>query len=111
MNKALQNVAGVQQFIQGHPNAIVLFYRPGCPYCSYVLPLFDTVEQKLQNSMIAFLKVDIGSFATEFKAVFQFSTVPTFIYFKNGQERFRHGSNNMKLQIADIEANIEKYIV
>ena len=105
-----ESAAAVQTFIQNNPDSVVLFYRSGCPYCQYVLPLFDAVEQELQGSAIGFLKVEIKKNAAELKEAFQFSTVPTFIYYKGGQEKTRHGSNNKTLQKDEIEANIEKYI-
>ena len=105
-----QNVADVQQFITEHPNSLVLFHRPGCPYCQYVMPLFDAAEVKhAVPGEVEFLKVNI-TVDPALKGAFNFSTVPTFVYYKGGQERFRHGSNNKTLKLAEIEANIKKHI-
>ena len=106
------NVASVQRFIQNNPDSLILFYRPGCPYCHYVLPLFTAVQADFGTISlnVAFLKVDISTDA-HLKEAFGFHTVPTFIYYKNGIEQFRHGSNNKTLTIAQIEANIERYIL
>lgn len=103
-------VAEVVQFLEEHENAVVLFYRPGCPYCRYVMPLFDAVQKKYEGAAgaPAFLKVDITSDSAALKAAFNFTTVPTFVYVKDGDEKLRHGSNNMKLKQSEIDANIQQ---
>jgi thiol-disulfide isomerase/thioredoxin len=106
---AQDSIADVQRYVKENSHSLVLFYRPSCPYSRYVLPLFDQV--KTEHKGINFLKVNIDANASEFKAAFQFSTVPTFIYFSNSKEQFRHGSNNKKLQLSEIKSNIEKYIL
>lgn len=100
-------VENIRQFIAEYPDSLILLYRPGCPYCKYVLPLFDAVQSKYGGKGIGFLKVDIAGADALLKVVFGFSTVPTFIYFKDGQERNRHGSNDKRLTQKDIEAIIQ----
>ncbi len=104
------SVERVRQFIDEHPDALVLFYRPGCPYCKHVLPLFDAVHQRHEaaGDDIAFLKVDVTSGGSQLKSEFGFSTVPTFIYFKDGDEQVRHGSNDKRLKESDIETHLKR---
>lgn len=99
----------VHQFINDHPDALVLFYRPGCPYCRHVMPLFDAVQQRHEAAEdgVAFLKVDVSSGGAQLKSEFGFSTVPTFIYFKDGNAEVRHGSNEKRLKEGDIEMRLQ----
>jgi thiol-disulfide isomerase/thioredoxin len=109
------SVNDVQRFIQKNPDSVILFYRPGCPYCQYVRPLFDAVSQKYRDraDSVVFLSVDVSSDPQGFKKSFGFSTVPTFIYTKDGAEQaqHRHGSDNKRLRQSDIETIIKKLYV
>jgi thiol-disulfide isomerase/thioredoxin len=96
----------VRQFIAEHPNAIVKFYRPGCPYCDYVKPLYQASKSKYSDK-VAFLAVDISA-DPDLKREFGFATVPEFQYYKDGAKKRNHGSNNRQLTQADIDGIIEE---
>lgn len=105
-----QDVASVNQFIQKHPNSVIFFELKGCPYCAYVRPLFrDVVNKYYTSDAVAFLAVEVSADAYNLKEAFDFSTVPKFMYFKNGKEVVdrRHGSDNKKLKQDYIEAIIQ----
>ena len=103
------SVADVQQFIKQHPDSLILFYSPRCPYCRYVMPLFDAVYQQYCSSKSCnMLKVDITTDNDDFGSAFDFSTVPAFIYYKKGTSADSHGSNNKTLSAKDIENRIKK---
>jgi thiol-disulfide isomerase/thioredoxin len=111
MGSSYPSAADVQRFIQEHPRSVILFQRNGCPYCAYVRPLFDAVRKKYADSpgLVAFLSVEVTADLYNLIKFFNFSTVPTFVYIKDGAEliQYRHGSDNKRLQQSDIEALIE----
>lgn len=112
MSTSYPDVADVQRFIQEHPRSVILFHIQGCPYCAHVRPLFDAVREKYANRpdlTITFLSVNVAADAYNFRDIFNFSTVPMFIYIKDGieQVQYRHGSDNKKLQQSTLEALIQ----
>lgn len=102
----------VQNFIRKNPNSVILLHKQGCPYCAHVRPLFENVRKKWsnKNGAVVFLSVEISADKDAFKRVFNISTVPTFMYIKEGIEQlyYRHGSKNKQLQQSDIEEIVQK---
>ena len=115
MGSSYPNVDSVNRFIQEHPRSVILFQRNGCPYCAHVRPLFDAVQEKYADraGMVSFLSVDVIADPYNLKEAFNFATVPTFIYIKDGieQTQLRHGSDNKRLKQSDIEKRIEAICV
>ncbi len=88
---------------------VVQFYRPGCPYCVYLQPLFKALMQETDNS-IHFMEVNIAKNASYYKSTYSFQTVPTVIYFNNGKEIIRHGSENATITKMAMKKNISSLI-
>ena len=89
---------------------VICFMRPTCPYCRYTIPLFTQVEKAFEGQGIDFQTVDISSDAQYYKNKYNFRTVPSVIYFKDGKELFRHGSNNMWLSFNEMMSYVHEYL-
>lgn len=100
------DVGLIKDLIASEKRLAVIFYRPSCPYCQYLLPLFDAMQ--INYPMITFKAVNIDNHGDEFKEAFGFSSVPTVIYFKDGTEINRHGSNNMSITQEEMEAILDE---
>ncbi len=74
-------------------NVIVYFYTPTCPFCHYMTPIINTIQSKLDSS-VRLIKIDISSNKEGYKKAFGFSTVPTVVYYKDGNKVSSHGSDN-----------------
>lgn len=110
MSTSYPSAADVQRFIKEHPQSLILFQRHGCPYCAYARPIFEAVREKYAHTTkVAFLSVEVTADAYNFRDVFNFTTIPTFMYIKHGieQVQFRHGSDDKRLKQSDIESLIE----
>ena len=92
-----------------HSCVVVQFYRPGCPYCVYLQPLFKALKQETDTD-IHFIEVNIASNTAYYKSTNGFPTVPTVIYFKDDQEIMRHGSENATVTKMAMKKNISKLI-
>ena len=100
-------VEQVKKFLKEHPNAVIQFHRPSCPFCVYVAPLYKAAQEKYADH-VAFLLVDITHDAKNLKNEFGFSTVPEFQYYKDGIKSHAHGSKSRTLKLSDIEALIQE---
>lgn len=98
----------VANTIQRDPYVIVQFMRPSCPYSVYLNPLFETMKKKTTKLPITWLFVNING-KEQYKNQYRFSTVPTVIYFKNGKEVHRHGSNDKRFTTNDFATAISRY--
>jgi thiol-disulfide isomerase/thioredoxin len=91
----------VQARKSGKP-VVVFFTKSRCPYCVWLRPMFAQLQSKSQG--ISFLVVDVGTNGQYFKSAYGFSTVPTVIYFDSkGQEVGRHGSNNKRMTLSQMQ--------
>ena len=93
--------------IQKHTQdkAVVLFYKPSCPYCVYLDGKFKALAQQ-NNRNAQFIMIDIQQKDPLYKANFGFSTVPTVVYFKNGKQVTSHGSDNKTITVARMQTNV-----
>jgi len=95
------NTQAVLEATEG--NAIILFSKSACRYCSYIKPLFNQLANAFEQLGIKFIIVDITSNQSFYRSRFNISTVPTVIYYKNGNVVSRHGSNNGKMKLATMK--------
>ena len=91
--------------ISTQPNVIVLFMRPECPYCKFIDPIFNAIATRYGSS-IRCVKINVNENPSA-KDTYNFSSVPTVIYNKDGQEKLRHGSNNKTVTQEYMEQNIK----
>lgn len=89
------------------PNLIVMFTKDACPYCQYMKPIMNQVEQKFGKG-IKFLYVDITQYPNT-PAQYGFSTVPQIMYFKNGKRLETHGSGDKTMTVEQVEAKIKQH--
>lgn len=86
--------------------AVVLFYKPSCPYCVYMESPFKSLATKNQDKA-QFIMVDIQQKDQPYKSAYGFNTVPTVVYFKNGKIVKSHGSDNKTVTLAGMEHNLK----
>lgn len=97
----------VRTAIESKQYVIVQFMKPSCPYSVYLNPLFNSMKKKTEKLPITWLLVDITG-KEQYKNQYRFSTVPTVIYFKNGKEVYRHGSNDKRFTMNDFASSISR---
>jgi thiol-disulfide isomerase/thioredoxin len=88
-----------------HGNVVVKFYRPGCRYCVYIDPILDTIKNKFAHN-VTFISVNLNEQTENYKATYDFEYVPTIVYFKDGKEVLRHGSESGTITAQEIKKNI-----
>lgn len=88
-------------------NEVILFYKPGCPFCPYVDSLFNQLK-KQNNGRTEFKKINISGNGT-YKKKYGFSTVPTVVYIKDGRTIAKHGSNNKTIKLADMQRHMKSF--
>lgn len=88
-------------------NEVILFYKPGCPFCPYVDSLFNQLK-KQNNGKAKFKKINING-NSAYKTKYDFSTVPTVVYIKDGQTIAKHGSNNKKIKLTDMQRHMQSF--
>lgn len=93
----------LHQDIFSHENVVVLFSRPSCPYCHKVFPLWNAIQAEFPEVKFIY----IGNASNVDKQRYNFRTVPTFMYFKNGQRITSHGSNNGTLTLDQLRSTIK----
>jgi len=104
MNKEM-TVDSLKQKIATEKNIIILFSADYCPYCHFMIPIINEVKE-LYKSSITFEIVDIAQGKSDYPSAFTFKTIPTVIYYKDGVEQKRHGSENKSISSNDIKKNI-----
>lgn len=69
--------------IQENKYVVLDFYADWCGPCKALAPVIQDVSKELED--VTFIKIDVDH-AEELKNMFKISSIPTLIYFKNGQE-------------------------
>lgn len=109
VDRAFNNKKTLKDLTQ-HGNVVVKFYRPGCKYCVHIDPLIEQIKSEFAHD-VTFINVNLDAQTREYKSIYSFDTVPTVIYFKNGKEVLRHGSNNGTITKDEIKSNIESAFI
>lgn len=73
----------LDQVLQENKYVVVDFYADWCGPCKALAPIIDDISKELND--VTFIKVNVDH-AEELKENFKISSIPTLIYFKNGQE-------------------------
>lgn len=87
-------------------NVIVKFYRPSCRFCVYMDPILDAMKNKFVHD-VTFVSVNLNAQTMDYKKAYDFEYVPTVVYFKDGKEVLRHGSEGGAITSQEIENNIK----
>ncbi|MBE4703840.1 thioredoxin [Spiroplasma platyhelix] len=69
--------------IQENKYVVLDFYADWCGPCKALAPVIQDVSKELDD--VTFIKIDVDH-AEELKNLFKISSIPTLVYFKNGQE-------------------------
>lgn len=94
----------IQKHIQD--KAVVLFYKPSCPFCVYLDAKFKALaSQNINNAQ--FIMIDIQQKDQIYKASYGFSTVPTVAYFKDGKQITSHGSVNKTITVQTMQQKVD----
>lgn len=80
------------------------FYSDSCVPCKRLSPVIAEIEEQLGDKA-KFVKININ-FDAELAEKYEVQSVPTVVFFKNGEELSRLGGTVKK---ADIISEIEKY--
>lgn len=83
-------------------NAVVFFSKSSCPYCTTLKPRFRTLANNNINRA-QFIVINVGN-STTYKSRYGFSTYPHVAYYKNGQKRSCHGSNNGRMTTGQMQS-------
>jgi len=96
----------LDKVIEHNERTVVYFYRPGCPYCDYIEPHIQQLQDQYAD-VVTFTSVDISDQADLIKEKYDFETVPMVMYFLHGKLVARHGSRDMSVAYKDMQNIIE----
>lgn len=85
---------------------IIKAFATWCPHCAKMKPIFETLEKK-HGSTIDFVEFDTDA-SPDLVAQFQVTSLPTFIFIKNGKEVNRIEG---ELPQEELDAEITKYLI
>ena len=78
----ISSISEFEEFINSDRLTVVDFFATWCGPCKMLGPVFQSVSDEL-NTKVNFIKMDIDQF-NEIASKYQVASVPTIIYFKNG---------------------------
>ncbi|MBR3259482.1 MAG: thioredoxin [Mycoplasmataceae bacterium] len=78
----ISSISEFEEFINSDRLTVVDFFATWCGPCKMLGPVFQSVSDEL-NTKVNFIKIDIDQF-NEIASKYQVASVPTIIYFKNG---------------------------
>lgn len=73
----------LNKIIQEKQYVILDFYANWCGPCKALSPVLQDISNELND--VTFIKIDVDK-AEELRETFKISSIPTLIYFRNGQE-------------------------
>lgn len=92
---------------QRYKNLIIMFTKEQCPYCQYMKPIMERMQEKFGKD-IKFLFVDIDE-RPHYPSQYGFKTVPQIFYFKDGKKLDVHGSDDKQMTVKRVEDKIKAY--
>ena len=85
---------------------IIKAFATWCPHCNTMKPIFEALEKK-HGSTVEFVEFDTDA-SPDLVAQFQVTSLPTFIFIKNGKEVNRIEG---ELPQEELEEDIKKYLL
>lgn len=88
---AVTRVESVDQFneiIQNNPNVLMEFFATWCPHCQAFQPVLEAASTQLESEGVFVAQTEIDQFSN-LANDFNVESIPTIIFFKNGQEVLR----------------------
>lgn len=93
----------LKELVEKNSNVVVDFFATWCGPCKMLSPLLEELAEAHQE--IIFVKVDVDE-ADELAAKFGIRSIPTVLYYKNGEVK----AAELGFQPKDkLEANLTKY--
>jgi thioredoxin 1 len=87
--KELSNLEEFFEYISQDKLTIIDVYADWCKPCQNFLKIGDRVESALQEKDVVIVKVNFDK-NKEIGDAFDVKSVPTFLYFRNGELKMRH---------------------
>jgi len=81
--KYIETKADFDNLVASTPNVLVDFYAPWCGPCKQLSPLLDIVASEMDSVQI--VKVNVDN-AAELSTEYGITSIPTILFFKNGQK-------------------------
>lgn len=85
---AVTRVESVEQFsqiIDDNPNVLMEFFATWCPHCQAFQPVLEAASTKLAQEGVVVAQTEIDQFSN-LANDFNVESIPTIIFFKNGQQ-------------------------
>lgn len=88
MNELLQITDAELDEVMKAPSAIIEFWAPWCGGCKAAKPTIKRIAQELQGQVLI-VGADIEGAAPKATEKYEITTIPTLVFFKDGQEFHR----------------------
>ena len=93
----------IQESIDTQPT-VVLFYKNYYTYCHFLRPLFHNIART--HDQLTCIELEMSHNDRLYKQAYNFTTVPQVLYFNDGAERHRHGSNNRNKRVNQMDPHV-----
>lgn len=106
--REISSTQELEKLLKAEKNLVIKFSTEQCPYCVYLDPFFKQAAM-LYHGPVIFASVMIPSdqnVRTWYKDTFKFATVPTVVYYKDGEKKLVHGSGDKTITDRHILNNI-----
>ena len=97
-----------KEAIEKYDNVVILFMKDNCPYSLYLRDVMDKVVPRYRSNNINYVVVEISKDPDFYKRTYNFGTVPTAFYYKNGILQARHDSNNKRMSAGEIQGHVRQ---
>jgi|GEM_PF-804411 len=100
-------------FLQEHRSVAVFFMLADCPPCQLLKTSFQPLTEKYSDQGLSYLMIDYAQFEQWAEKRFGISCVPTFMFFKDGQEiapRILYSEDPIAVIANTIEEHITKIL-
>ncbi|MBO5054118.1 MAG: thioredoxin family protein [Muribaculaceae bacterium] len=94
-----------QEIIKSSDVVLVEFYASWCPHCQHMMSIVAQVKELLEGrAQVVQLDIDNNSRAA---SVYNVESVPTFIIYKDGVERWRHtGELDAEVLLNNVQSHL-----
>lgn len=94
-----------KETIESAPLVLVEFYATWCPHCQRMMPVVKQIKELLEGSADVY-QFDIDQYQDLADSI-NVSSVPTFIIYKNGEEKWRESG---ELSGQELLSKVQLYI-
>lgn len=93
------------EFVDTDKTVLIDFYADWCNPCKMMSPLVDEISEEFSQFSIGKVNVDEQQ---ELAAKFTISSIPTLLFFKNGEEKFKSVGLQSKQHIIELLKSIDE---